>query len=86
MPIVNFSVPKTLDRRVNHIIKEKGFSSRAEFFRYAAIHFMDVVEKPFISEDERFEYLTRAIEKEVIEQYAGKKLPSAREQLADLDR
>lgn len=84
MAIVNFSVPKTLERRVGQIIKEKGFSSKAEFFRFAAIYFMDVADKPFASEDERFDYLTEAIREEVVRKFHGKKLPSAREQLADL--
>lgn len=85
MPIVNFSVPPTLDKRVARTIAAKGFTSRAEFFRFAAVHFMDVINKPFISEDERFDYLTKEITKKVIEKYGGKKLPSARAQLADID-
>ena len=83
MPIVNFSVPKTLDKRVAKTMAAKGFSSKAEFFRFAAIHFMDIINKPFASEDERFDYLTKAIEKEVVERYSGKKLPSARVQLSN---
>ena len=85
MPIINFSVPKTLDKRVAKTIAAKGFASKAEFFRFAAVHFMDVVNKPFTNEDERFDYLTKEIEKKIIERYGGKKLPSARAQLASLD-
>lgn len=85
MPIVNFSVPKTLDRRVAKTIAAKGFSSKAEFFRFAAVHFMDVVNKPFASEDERFDYLVKEIQKKVVEKYGGRKLPSARAQLSDID-
>ena len=77
MPIVNFSVPKSLDKRVARTIAAKGFSSKAEFFRFAAIHFIDIINKPFASEDERFDYLTKEIEKKVIERYSGKNLPSA---------
>ena len=84
MPIVNFSVPKTLDRRVAKTIAAKGFSSKAEFFRFAAIHFMDIINKPFASEDERFDYLTKAISHQLGERYRGKKIPSLEEQLSDI--
>lgn len=84
MAIVNFALPKTLERRIAQTIREKGFASKAEFFRFAAVHFLDVVNKPFANEDERLEYLTAAIARELRERYRGKKLPSAKEQLADL--
>lgn len=83
MAIVNFSLPKTLERRISSSIKEKGFASKAEFFRFAAVHFLDVIHKPFASEDERMEYLTSALARELRERFHNKKLPSAREQLAD---
>lgn len=81
MAIVNFSIPKTLEKRVQEVIKTKGFASKAEFFRFAAVFFMDVVDKPYISEDERFDYLSQAIRKEVVQQYKNKKIPSLEEQL-----
>ena len=48
MSIINFSIPKTLEKKVVQIIKEKGFSSKAEFFRFAAINFIDILEKRMI--------------------------------------
>lgn len=83
MAIVNFAIPKTLERRVGEVMKQKGFSTKAEFFRFAAIHFIDVINKPYVSEGDRFDYLTRALHKEIIEKYRGKTLPPVREQLAD---
>lgn len=41
MPIVNFSIPKNLDLRIQATIKEKGFASKAEFFRYCAVRYID---------------------------------------------
>jgi len=82
--IVNFFLPKTLEQRIVQTIKEKGFASKAEFFRFAAVHFLDVVNKPFANEDERMEYLTNAIGRELRNRYRGRKLPSAKEQLANL--
>lgn len=84
MPIVNFSVPKTLDKRVAKTMAEKGFASKAEFFRFAAIHFMDVVNKPFVSEDKRFDYLTKEISHKLRERYRGQKIPALEEQLSDI--
>lgn len=65
-------------------MKEKGFVSKAEFFRFAVIYFMDIIDKPFTDEDQRFEYFTDAVSDEVKKRFAGKKLPSLEEQLKDL--
>jgi len=84
MAIVNFGIPKNLEKRVENTVKEKGFASKAEFFRFAAIYFMDILERRSGSEEERFEYLTEFLKKEILEYYRGKKLPSLKEQLADV--
>ena len=84
MAIVNFAIPKTLEKRVEKTMKDKGFASKAEFFRFAAVHFIDVMEKPLVSEDAQFTYLTEAVGKELAKQYRGKRLPSIKEQLTDL--
>ena len=84
MSIVNFSIPTTLEKRVATVMKQKGFSSKAEFFRYAAIYFIDIMNKPNVSEDDRFQILTTALNKELQVRYGNKQLPSAAQQLADL--
>ncbi len=84
MAIVNFSVPKSFEKRVLQVIKEKGFASKAEFFRFAALYFMDVIEKPFVSEDTKQIYLTKKIEDEIVKKYRGKNIPSLQDQFADL--
>lgn len=84
MAIVNFSLPKTLESRIFDAIRQKGFTSKAEFFRFAAMYFLDVIDKPFSNEDERFEYLAKTITKELRARYRGKKLPSLEQQLAGL--
>jgi len=80
MSIVNFAIPKQLENRVQRVIKEKGFASKAEFFRFAAIYFMDVVQ----TEDERMAYLSDEIAKVLRTKYKNKTIPSLEEQLADL--
>jgi len=82
MSIVNFTIPKQLDQKVNKIIREKGFGSKAEFFRFAAIYFIDVIQKPISTEEQRFEYLTTEIQNEIATQYTGKKLPALDQQLS----
>ena len=85
MAIVNFSIPQTLCERVNQEVKNKGFASRAEFFRFAAIYFMDIVDiGQRIDEKERMERLSSLVSKKIAEHYQGKKILSLREQLADL--
>jgi metal-responsive CopG/Arc/MetJ family transcriptional regulator len=84
MAIVNFSLPKTLEKRIFEAIQQKGFTSKAEFFRFAAMYFLDAIDKVFSSEDERFEYLTRMLTQELRTKYRGKKLPPLEEQLAGL--
>lgn len=84
MSIVNFSIPKTLEQRVSTIMKQKGFASKAEFFRFAAIYFIDIMNKANVSEDDRFQILTTALNKELRVRYGNKQLPSAAQQLADL--
>lgn len=81
MAIVNFAVTKNFDSRVKQLIKVKGFSSKAEFFRFAAIYLMDILDKPVVSEDDKFKYLTQAVSQEVVKQFKGKKLPTVTEQL-----
>lgn len=84
MAIVNFMLPRTLERRIGDTLKEKGFASKAEFFRFAAVHFLDVLNKPIVSEHERFAYLTDALHEEIALRYHGKKLSSLEEQLGKL--
>lgn len=36
MSIINFSIPAQLNKKIQKTVKNKGFASRAEFFRFAA--------------------------------------------------
>lgn len=84
MSTINLSIPKTLDQQVVQIVKQKGFSNKAEFFRFAAINFINIVNKLEVNEEKRFNYLTKALRTEVIKKYHGKKIPSLKQQLADI--
>lgn len=84
MTIINFAIPKTLNKRIGLTIKEKGFASKAEFFRFAALFFMDMAAKKAVDEDAKLNYLVSEIAREVTTNYRGKKIPSIEDQLADL--
>jgi metal-responsive CopG/Arc/MetJ family transcriptional regulator len=84
MSVVNFSIPNTLNKRVSQTIKERGFISKAEFFRFAAIYLMDVINKPTSNENEKFDYLTEKVSKQISNKFRDKKVPSLKKQLADL--
>lgn len=84
MAIVNFAVPKTLESRIDKTIKEKGFASKAEFFRSAAIHFIDFVQRSAVSDDERFSLLADTLRKEIAKKYKGVSVPSVEAQLKDV--
>ncbi len=82
MAIINFVIPPALDKQVKATIKKRGFASKAEFFRMAAFNYLQVN-----TEDDdlaQLNALTKAISQEVDRKFKGKKLPSAREQLANL--
>lgn len=84
MAIVNFTIPKNLERRITSTMKEKGFVSKAEFFRFSAIYFIDILERRAGTEEERFDYLTRTLQEEISEYYRSKTPSSLKQQLADV--
>ena len=84
MSIVNFSIPEVLDKKVERVIEEKGFASKAEFFRFSAIYFMEIVDKPEVNEEERFYHFAKVLSSKIKEKYRGKDIPPLEEQLADL--
>lgn len=83
MSIVNFEVKKPLDQRIKGAISKYGFSSRAEFFRFAAIDFLNK-EKNKISEGERLEFLVANLRRAILKKFNGKKPVSLKKQLADV--
>lgn len=78
MPVINFSIPESLDKKINDTIRIQGFSSKAEFFRFSAmICINNYSEKEFSKTVEELKEL-------ISKKFAGKKLPTIEEQLADL--
>lgn len=86
MPIVNFSIPATLEHRVKDVIRQKGFASRAELFRFALIRYLERFEEvPFfpLDDDPEIADLCGRLENR-LNMIDIERLPSAREQLAKL--
>ena len=82
MAIVNFVIPTALDKQVVMTVRKRGFASKAEFFRMAAFNYIQKDNGEDIGE--RLNALSRAISQEVERNFKGRRLPSAREQLANL--
>jgi metal-responsive CopG/Arc/MetJ family transcriptional regulator len=76
MSVVNFSITKPLEQQVNQAIKDDGFTSKAEFFRFAAKNYISKKNSSSDISQEEFERESRKLR--------GKKFPSLEEQLADL--
>ncbi|HEY4515198.1 MAG TPA: hypothetical protein VJJ22_03525 [Candidatus Paceibacterota bacterium] len=82
MPVINFMIPEVLNKQVAKTVRNRGFASKAEFFRMAAFNYL---QKDSAEDDmERLNSLTKAIREEVRKKFKGKKLPSLEEQLKDL--
>ena len=81
MTIVNFAVPKQLEKRVEKTMKEKGFPSRAEFFRFAVIRYLDETETLPFNKNKRIADLSEQLETELKKKIGVKPLPSLKRQL-----
>lgn len=82
MSIVNFSITKPLEKKVKQVIKEQGFSSKAEFFRFAVMQYIQTLQSD-ISQEE-FEESIDQLAQTLTKAYAKKPFPPLEEQLADL--
>ena len=63
MSIVNFAVSKPLEQKINQAIKEYGFASKAEFFRFLAINFTGRRQVLPLENDPEIVYLTSQIKR-----------------------
>lgn len=84
MTIVNFSITEPLAKKVNRVIKEWGFSSKAEFFRFIAINFVESSERRRIKEDDELKEYSKRMESALEKKFKNKNIPSFEEQIEDL--
>ena len=83
MSVVNFSITDALAKNIEKMIQKLGFSSRAEFFRAAAIQFIAQQTK-HLTPEERFDVLSDTLDEVVHRKFKDKNLPSLEQQLANL--
>lgn len=83
MAIVNFAVKKPLDQKIKKAVEEYGFNSKAEFFRIAAINFLQSENKR-IDENEKMKYLASELRMTIIGNIGNKKFLSLKKQLSDI--
>ncbi len=84
MAIVNFSIPKVLEHKIKTAIIRKGFSSKAELFRFAVIRYLDEDERLPLSKNSGITFLSHELEKELTAKICQTPLPSLPEQLKRL--
>ena len=82
MSIVNFSIPQALNEKIQKTINDQGFSSKAEFFRFAAIYFMQNFQQK--NQEEKYNETMQELSMKLQEKFKNKEIPSLEEQFADL--
>lgn len=81
MAIINFSIPKTLERRVKETVRKKGFPSKAELFRFAVINYLDEAEKARLENNTKIAVLSQKLEAEIVKKLGSKPIPSVEKQM-----
>ena len=84
MSIVNFAIPKTLEKRIESTIKNKGFASRAELFRFAVLRYLDEEENLPFSHDKEMAALSERLGQALKRRFSGKTLPPVEKQMERL--
>ena len=86
MSVVNFTITKPLETKISRLIKEQGFTSKAEFFRFVTLTYLNNQERSLKTqnEDERYATSVRALKQAIRQKLQGKNLPSLKEQMSTL--
>ncbi len=84
MSIVNFAISQPLEQKINKAIKEYGFASKAEFFRFLAINFTKPKKVLPLENDQEITCLTSKIKELTQKKFINKKIPSLKNQLNNL--
>ncbi len=82
MSIVNFSVPATLEKRIAETIREKGFPSKAELFRFVQITNHRETKMFPLDNNKKIASLSRQLDEELRKKVGSKQLPSLKKQMA----
>jgi len=83
MSIVNFTVSEPLEKKIEKALRETGFQSKAELFRFAVINYLNNLDRQ-MSETEEFTYLTSRLGNLIHRRLGKKSTISLRKQLAGI--
>ena len=83
MSIVNFGITKPLEQKINKIIKKQGFASKAEFFRFAAINYINIFGTDI--SQKAYEEAVRSFKKDLRKKINLNQLPPLEEQMQDVE-
>lgn len=86
MSIVNFAIPQILEKRIEKTIKNKGFASRAELFRFAVLRYLDEEENLLFSNDAEMAAISNRLGEVLKQRFKGKTLPSLEQQMKRLKK
>lgn len=81
MSIVNFAIPQTLEKRIGQTIKLKGFTSRAELFRFAVMRYLDEEDRLPLSNNQNIATLSSRLGAAVKRKVGTGKLSSLESQM-----
>ena len=84
MSIVNFSIPQVLDKRIEKTIRNKGFASRAELFRFSLLRYLDEEENLPFAHDAEMAAISESLGQALKRRFSGKTLPPLEEQMKRL--
>ena len=84
MSIVNFAIPQVLEQRIQRTIKNKGFASRAELFRFAVLQYLDEEENFPFAHDAEMAAISESLGQALKRRFSGKTLPPLEEQMKRL--
>jgi len=83
MAMVNFAVPTPLEKKIDKAMKDQGIVSKAEFFRFAAFHFLEHLYEDRSTDDE-YERVMNDLASKIRAYARTHRLPSLEEQFSDL--
>lgn len=84
MSIVNFAVTRPLEKKINQTIKEQGFTSKAEFFRFVTLLYLSRPQPLAAIEETAYQKSVSTLKIALRKRLVMKKLPSLHNQLAGL--
>ena len=84
MNIANFTITKKLNQKIGSIVKDQGFSSKAEFFRFAIYCYINNLGHKKSGINNEYKVAMEELSTAISKKFKNQKSPSLGRQLADL--